>query len=432
MIRAIAVLSVAVLAVCLVRCTPPPPPDKRCQPAGGFGGGGGPDDDFRVAGDDVSVVMFLPIECPTELEVKATVSVQDPNNMPLALLEGEATRVVTDRVTGVGMSTTVKVRGAAPGSYHFVARFEPNLGTVQTDVLLAENKRDAGPELIVPGGAALSGCAQLDLTEGGRLLCLGDTVQLFERDGKLVQTLAQSASAARVGQELWVVDATRVTRWVEGDAGFVLAPDAGVDHGLQSPIFAADSTELMLVGQTAELRFVHAAAGRLVVEVFSAATTSNPLGLWKSKESFAMIGQDVFSNEQVTACGGSLRDGGSSCRPLFKGNGATLPIASEPGVGLWATSDNPFVFPPTKTLSLISGGATRDFGLPASWDGVLAGQRVRWDSAPRLISGSRRLFVLDRAGAFVLQAFPDQQLISATSRWISMSGPNGSVLIYRR
>ena len=133
-------------------CSSPPPPPVSCTPANGSAA---PlDGTFQVAGEVITITMRLSTFCSPEIAVRANVSVQDPNNQTMTLAEGEPTRDVTDRNQGSGMSTTVKVLAALPGAYHFTARFEPNLGLVQRDVLAAENHRDAGPDFVEQALAA--------------------------------------------------------------------------------------------------------------------------------------------------------------------------------------------------------------------------------------------------------------------------------------
>ena len=118
------------------------PPTSMCQQTGTPNTGGV--ETFQIAGDVLTVTMRVAQYCPASIGVRAVVSVQDPANSRLPLAEGDETSDVLDRNQSNGMSTTVKVQSTLPGSYHFTARFEPNLGVVQTDILVAENHRDAG------------------------------------------------------------------------------------------------------------------------------------------------------------------------------------------------------------------------------------------------------------------------------------------------
>jgi hypothetical protein len=192
---------------CLPAITARPGPDL-----GGLG----------VVGDVLSLKLGLPRVCPEGLTVRAIVSVEDPNNVSLPIVDGD-THEVTDRGQN-GMTTTIQVHASLPGAYHFTARFEPNVGIAQGEGWVAEDHRDAVPDFIVNGGAGLDDCAHVDVSPGGLLLCLEPGVRIFAADGGLLKTISTDGYASRADDVLWVYDKSAVGRWLEGDGGFTLQP----------------------------------------------------------------------------------------------------------------------------------------------------------------------------------------------------------------
>jgi hypothetical protein len=411
--------------------------EKMCGPAmAGVGGSGaslgGDGEDFHVAGDDLAVTLQLPMVCPQDVEVRATVTVQDPNNLPLALSEGDATRVVTER-DELGMKTTIKVHGALPGAYHFTAHFEPNLGQVQSDLLLAENLRDAGAELVVANGDALTSCSHLDVTPSGRLLCLSGAVRVFERDGTLLQTLTPSGLSARVGALLWVLaDGGMLTRWLETDAGFAAQDPAGLQLQIANPILAADEADLFLAGQFGQLRSVRADAGLMDLQHIDT-TTNQPIAIWKSGADYVVVGaQGLPSNTLVEVCTGTL-DIGSTCQRFFGVVDGPSPFGTigTEAAGIWSVNRSQ-VIPAPRLLTLTKAHSTRELALPGSWTSADAGF-VAWDTGAQLInSQGEHMLVLDRAGTFVLQKYAELPVQSVTSRWLVLKTAGGSLSFFRR
>lgn len=418
------------VGVLLAACPRPVTPEA-CRPAssggtGGFGAGGGTGssiEGFRVQGDIITLTMFIAMVCPSEVSPTATVSVQDPNNDTVALLEGESMRAV-ERRDAFGMTTVVKVRADLPGPYHFTARFEPNLGIAQRDVLVAENHRDAGPEVVVPAGSMLSSCPHIDVTEDGRLLCLAQSVRVFDRAGLVQQTLTTSGVAARAGRVLWVRNSTQLERWLETDAGFERDSDGGlvVPNGA---VLAAEEESVLAAGSFEVMMVRHSAAGALVGQVDPNLVANNPVGVWKRGEEYVVLGDTGIS---TTLCTGRFRDAGT-CMPLIGGpEQQPRAVASEPA-GLWTAADD-FNSPPITTLQLRTP-ALREFVLPSGWS--LGSGPIGWDTGVRLThTNGDTLFPGDRSGTYVLQAFPSETVKSVTSRWVTQQRSNGDLVIYRR
>jgi hypothetical protein len=72
---------------------------------------------------------------------------------------------------GVNLTTTVTFTPMAPGSFHVTARFEPSLGLVQKDVLVAVDKSNEAPVVVQLPTAPTVSCSQIDF-DGDTLLCL--------------------------------------------------------------------------------------------------------------------------------------------------------------------------------------------------------------------------------------------------------------------
>lgn len=156
----------ALLLIALCGCpgsTPAPP----CS-FGGSGGGVGTSGNtllgFVGQPMNVPLQLSLPVTCRAEepMVSRVDVSVLDPGNMRVAAT------VSAPQVAGGEASATITFTPATAGPYHLSARFEPGLGTAQTDVLVATDKSAEPANMItIP---ALN-CLQIDLA-GDTLLCL--------------------------------------------------------------------------------------------------------------------------------------------------------------------------------------------------------------------------------------------------------------------
>ena len=397
-----------------------------CGPANGFRS---PlNEGFGVAGEELAVTLRIALQCPSGITPRATVTVRDPNNVDAPLLEGEATRDA-QQLSGEGMQTVVKIRATLPGPYHFTARFEPNLGLAQKDILVAENHRDAGPELVLPAGHPLSSCPQIDVTAGGRPLCLQAGIRVFERDGGALQTLGSSnALAARVGDVLWVVEQTSLSRWSETAGGFIGAPDGGFFPRTQRPRIAADSSGVFL-SQSGQLDFVDWDAGFVELQQGFLAVASEPVAVWKRGEEYLLLGQGTFEGDS-TLCSGRFLDGGR-CDSTGMFGRRQVPLAVE-RAGLWTWFEDFTSFAAPKVIALRTGGTLRELTLPPNWS-PRDGGFTHWDTGAWMRDENGRVMLLkEEQGSFVLQKFPDLPLHSVTSEWVTLRGSSGELIIYRR
>jgi len=411
------VRALALLAAVLCACTGTVQPQPRCTQGSGFMGqpaGEG----FGHVGQTLDLELRLAVVCPATTEVRATVSVLGPDNLPLPIVGEDATRVIPESArTGEGVSTRVKVLATAPGPYHFTARFEPNLGTAQRDVIVAESFLDAGPSYVLPATSPLASCSQIDVTPLGKLLCLS-SLSVYEPDGGgLIQTFADGQRAAHVNGTVWVAGPSRVTRYVEQPAWFA---DGGAwlnSNNSTAPV-AADETGAFVANDFNNLFGVFVTDAGFV-------TGQHPLGngaggaLWKRGDAF------ITAGPTGPICFGRFQDAGS-CD--FSRNLSGL-AGSEPA-GVWSVSNDNF--PPNGlTLNLHTGAVFRELVLPPGWTPSTSSS-VPWDTAVTLVKGSERLFVVDRGGNFTLQKYPPLSFLSATSRWVALKDASGRVLLFRR
>lgn len=414
----------AALAVALLAACSPPPPPAKCTPAGFMSQ---TNDGLAVAGDVLNVAMRLGVTCPSSIQPRVIVTVRDPNNFEAPLFEGEATRDA-ERVDGEGLQTFVKVRSTLPGAYHFTARFEPNLGLAQKDVFVAENHRDAGATLSIPGGTTLAGCRHIDVTPLGRPVCLTGDVRLYDPDGGTLVSLGAPASAARVDDVLWVSQGSRLSRWVETSAGLVAVPDASYSPSLIGPFIAADPQGLFAT-LNGDLTLIDVQDGGFVERAHLSMVAQRPSALWKRGDEYVLLGS--FNDFETVLCTGRFRDGGT-CSSAFSMSGLPVPfpLACE-RAGVWTWS-NDFRFG-ALSLTLRAGTGFRELTLPPGWGPLDAGVAA-WDTgvAIRNVSSGDEMLVLDRQGTFVIQKFPPGRIVSVTSRWVALQSPGGGVLIYPR
>ncbi|MFT3837415.1 MAG: hypothetical protein QM723_10510 [Myxococcaceae bacterium] len=130
-------LLVAVAVMAWAACSSSAPIEGCRTIVSGAGGGGG--DSLGIVGTAGSVInasfrLQLPSDCEgkTPNVTRVDVSVLDPSNHPV---NASATAPM---VTFSEVSTTVTFTPMTGGTYHVVVRFDPNLGTVQRDLIVAD------------------------------------------------------------------------------------------------------------------------------------------------------------------------------------------------------------------------------------------------------------------------------------------------------
>lgn len=130
------------------------------------------------------------------------------------------------RVLDGAMEATVRFTPPRRGPYHLALRFEPNLGLLQTQVNVAEDRRDAGHRVF----AVDRQCEQVALA-GDTLLCLADGQLMPMVNGDAGEALT-AAAFWPTSNGAWVIDPGAVLTHAElDDGGWLLsdsiqAPDA--------------------------------------------------------------------------------------------------------------------------------------------------------------------------------------------------------------
>jgi hypothetical protein len=422
-----ALVAVAAQVLLLAGCVRPGD-SRECAPiTSAADSGSDPAEGFPVAGAVLRLVLALPVACTASVMVQAKVGVLDPDNMPVPLLEGEPSRTA-DRLIGQVVSTTLVIRPERGGTYHFIADFDRNLGRVQTDVVVAEDRGDAGPDLVLSDGVL--GCTHLDVSPKGRLLCLSGIGRVMERDGSLVQSFP--GPAARIGSIVWAVDGSgNVSRWREDDAGFVIDPDAGVQPEVLPVPFAApvllapsEGDLFYASGLTPVVYRVWAADGGLQMRDYLHLGTEVPRALWRSDQELTVL-RGIDASVSICTWQSDMR---STCVELTNEE----PLASE-GTGLWTVATDRSVSPPTQVLSVWQGSNARTLALPDAWSAqsstVVPGiDTGAWIKGP----AGRTMLVRRLNGEIIPQAFPELEVLSATGTWVALRGQDNSVRLYRR
>lgn len=390
-------------------------PDSGCSAA--------PEPGLPVAGEEMTLPIVLPLDC-TGSAIRATVGVTGPDNASVPLSEGDRVRPVTDGHPTVGMWTLVTVKATSPGNYRLAARFEPNIGLVQTDVLVAEDHRGDAPAFSIDtDGGGLARCRHVDVSPHGWLLCLERAnAGVFDSSGARVQELSRSAGpVARAGPVLWTTSPTR--RWVETDAGFTASPDGGVEQPFARAIVPAEN-DLLVVDSYATIHQAFVDGGGLSTarDVLDFPGLA-PTAAWRSGPEVIVIVGDRL-------CAGVVADAGGCLAPRAPTIGAA---GVDPSGGVWVATQVIGTHPRSAALGLLPG--TAGVTIPSSWDVVADGGEAAWDTGVWVQSdtGGQRMFVGARDGQPVLQKFRDDlELISVTSSWVTFREPGGRVLVYRR
>jgi len=362
--------------------------------------------------------------CPESFHPRAVVSVLDPNNEPVELAEGEAERDLEPVNGRVPLATEVVTRPMQPGSYHFVVRFEPNFGTAQADVLVAENRKAAAPDVVVENAdAELLGCQQLDVSDGGQVLCLSPLGQMFARSGSVLGTLP--GQAVRDGPVFWAYDSVGVSRWVEREDGGFLETGSRNLFGGSALLAPMQGGVLVATANGTLTRFFATDAG-LDQETLSFGSLQSPEALWASGDDYI-----VWSPDRSCRRSGTRE---ATCEPQL----SLLPGAEEIAVGnepegLWFSIED-FLRPGSKSLVRIGrDGAPLRLDLPTGWPTNARLSGAPWGSSPTFVSPDAGLFICGARGdELVLQKFADAPFLSASSEWAAFRWADGGVALFRR
>ncbi|MBK7857130.1 MAG: hypothetical protein IPJ65_00645 [Archangiaceae bacterium] len=150
-----------------------------------------------------------------------------PVSMQATVFDPENTEIESQQSLDAYLGT-VSFTPRVPGAYHLTARFEPNRGIAQADVLVVAD-RSGEPALDV----TLPGCVIPQLTDAGLIVCRGQTTQVFRAApgaGTPIQSLARYTLVDAHAEVLWV--SPPIARLVagtqlDGGPGYAEAPDAG-------------------------------------------------------------------------------------------------------------------------------------------------------------------------------------------------------------
>jgi hypothetical protein len=174
---------------------------------------------FGLAGTPTTIEMLLAVDCGNRMPTGLTVSVIGPSDENVPVDAG------TPQVGTNGFTTDVTFTPTTPGGYHIAARFEPNLGLAQYDLIAAADRRDAGLAVFTIDAAQISTCGHVEVSPAGRLVCItGNGADIFDSAVSTPVHLGGTAAEYADGV-IWVADSSvnsdTLTRYVESDAGFI-------------------------------------------------------------------------------------------------------------------------------------------------------------------------------------------------------------------
>jgi hypothetical protein len=174
---------------------------------------------FGIAGTPTTIEMLLPVECGNRMPTGVTVSILGPSDENVPVDAG------TPQTSNAGFTTDVTFTPTTPGGYHVAARFEPNLGLAQYDLIAAADRRDAGFALFTIDAVQLTPCSHVEVSPAGRLVCIkSNGADIFDPGSSTPVHLGGVATEYADGV-IWTESSTvsdeTLTRYVESDAGFV-------------------------------------------------------------------------------------------------------------------------------------------------------------------------------------------------------------------
>ena len=216
-----------------------------------FGDGGWPADYWLWhVGESISIELAVSTPCSEEPRAGAVhTAVLGPDSEPVEHTNNGAMQWSS------GLATAVTFPPAVPGPYHLAARFEPNFGLAQQDLLAGVNRagRAPVPGLSLPASEA-RGCTDFALTAHDAVLCQlpRDEVRVY-RGGVLQQQLPAGPLAV-VGNTVWLAHDGGLHSYVDTGTGSLLpGPEAKVSPTVLSLTGTAD--EVTVVGRSEAQRF---------------------------------------------------------------------------------------------------------------------------------------------------------------------------------
>lgn len=392
MVRALPFLAALLLGACSGSTTPLPNPPS-CSALGTRTRSAA----VALSELPVTVELVLAVTCTGDLG-EVQVLVTDPQG-----LEVPATVGPPEKLTA-GLTAAVTFTPVRSGFHRITGRFQPNLGTAQTDSFVVQ--RVGGPAISVHA-PELATCNHLELFDGGHVACLDQGVVVFDiRNHALVDRQELSTqTAARAGDVLWVVGADwSLSRWREGRP-FTREPDvAAILPGPVNVLLPAEDDVIALTlsqGLAPRVSYVRPAAdGGISREAIDIQLDVDPLGAWRTGAQFGTLTVDRECSTRL--------DAGVSCSFLLPGG---YDVVGHGDDGVWVTEPAAFS---TAKLSVRRGGSERG----SLSVGSVSGPDLAYGASPSLVFGAARYPLRMGDGEIVAESYGDEadgQIISVTS-----------------
>ena len=414
---------VLVLAAC--GSTPFTPPNLRDQCA--VTSPAPSPDELGVVGLPTTLKLRRGVVCPAGLALSARVSVLDPRSDPVPLPDGDTVQI-TER-DDLYVTAQVTFTPTEPGLHTVTARFEPNLGVVQEQLAVGLDRSSVQPTLRLPPSAGLERCRHLDVSEGGRVLCLAPYVAILDGTGALLEELSDAGHASRSGASLWVHHhGTTLSRWVELAGGFTKSPAAEEPLSGDTVLLPTPADVVLLVdGKT--MTYVGLGDGGFVTNVTPMLSTRALQSGWRRGDRVVLMG-----NSQQ--CDHMLGPGRPTCGLSSSFSDV---VGSEPdrAWGLAVTALARLAVrshTPEAEHDLLIHFDTCDFCTPPVVWRVARKNFHAWDFGPWLVHPTHREVHVPtlRGGAVVADRWPaGKPVLSVTSRWLAR-GDDAGVELYPR
>jgi hypothetical protein len=409
------------VALCLAACSHPGAP-PLCSPATTSS----TTSFFGTQGEPATAIVELPLRCAADAGVRISASVLDPEGQPLPIDEVSPPHALPSADGGGAWSATlgatVRFTPVKPGDHHLVARFEPNLGLAQVDVHVAVDRTDARPVRVVDD-VALGACTHVEMTPGGSVLCLVPFVAAWSGNAR-VQDFAAATVAAHADGVLWVVeDGGVVTRWLEvetADAGWTFQRESSHQLSTAQPRAALPTTrDVAIVSSIRD--------GELAVATDGGLRLTPIGGLTIDSVQLALACRDGDALTVLSGCCGRCTVSLDAGTGICNGDTTQASITCDPS-GVWRKSGLEL------TVTPVAGAATTtSMHLPLYCGHLWTPAWTAWDTVDVLTLDGRWYVPGVRQGTLTLERYPGlaAEVISATSRWVTVRSPTG-VRIYRR
>lgn len=239
------------------------------------------------------------VEREVEFKIDTPEGCPGPSSAEVTVLDPSGD-IVPSTSELTGLTGRVRFTPVIGGSHHVTARFQPNKGTGQQEVLVARD-RSAEPGLFLPQGT-LSLIEGLELNDAGFLITPSRNLMRVQPDSgvTLVQTYSAGTVLVPAGSVLWV-DGSRVSRQVPAGDVYVDMPDASIAFS-PTVIFATENDATL--ANFSGIRQVSPANGG-----FDVRTVPGSLGAGDHHR----VGSRLFSLETTQECALDLNDGGTQC-----------------------------------------------------------------------------------------------------------------------